>query len=377
MSRSSFRDRWTGPAAVAVVALSVALAVVVPLPGAATAEPTVGATLQNDGDGENAIRYAPTRPVAGEPVTLVALLAAAEGAEYHWEVRGEELRGRAVEHTFEEPGEIVVRLRVVAGEETVRTVETRIDVAHGEDAASETGTGTADVGFRHVPPAPVTGERVTFVAEGVGGGSEPRWDFDGDGEPETRGRVARHTFEEAETASVTLTTGGRETVARKLTVQPTLQGFPGAVSTEQLDCRATRLCRLPGVGWLLGNERVLVHVEGDRTSERFLDRVEEVSGDAPNASTAPGITYFLRVESGTVTEFDVVEESAGRDPTVNVYTDEATVRRVYGSDDPGEALARAYEEGAVRVRGVGFVNRLKLGVLTTVKGVVHAVSNLL
>jgi len=51
------------------------------------------------------------------------------------------------------------------------------------------------------------------------------------------------------------------------------------------------------------------------------------------------------------------------DPTINVYTDEGTVKDLLESKDP-EMLKNSIKSGKIRIEGVGWMNSLRVGVMS-------------
>ena len=45
--------------------------------------------------------------------------------------------------------------------------------------------------------------------------------------------------------------------------------------------------------------------------------------------------------------------------TINMYTDEDTVREILDSDDPVSSVQTAFKEGKITMEGVGLVNSIK------------------
>jgi PKD repeat protein len=123
----------------------------------------------------------PVQVVAGEPVTFDASGSSdADGTveAYAWDLdAGSEFNDGtdvSVEHTFTEPGETTVRLRVT-DDIGLTDIETQdVDVLERPSAA-----------FSFDPPAPVPGETITLVstsADDDGTVDLTEWDLDGDGE---------------------------------------------------------------------------------------------------------------------------------------------------------------------------------------------------
>lgn len=127
--------------------------------------------------------------------------------------------------------------------------------------------------------------------------------------------------------------------------------LPQRVPAERLRCRGYRLCDNPGYRWLAGHERLALYVDG-ADGERY--------------------TYFVELDGGSVTRFEAVdgpEAMAAKEPTLNVYTDEATMMRVASDDDPLTEFAAARDAGDVRIEGVSLGAKLKLGLARFAGGV--------
>jgi len=113
---------------------------------------------------------------------------------------------------------------------------------------------------------------------------------------------------------------------------------PGGVPTCELGNDAPRT----GPGWAFGNERVNIYVEG--------------GGDEPGDPRV----YHARIEDGRLTTLGPAKVE---DPTMRATMDEETFREIESSDAPRAAIQRNYEQGDVRVRGVGPINGLKVGLV--------------
>ena len=147
-------------------------------------------------------------PPAGEPVTFDASSSSdSDGSltRFEWDIDGDgsyDLTGTTIEHTFGSPGEYEVRLRVTdsGGKQSVvtRTVTVAEAVNEPPSAAFEVSTASPDVG-----------DAVRFDASAStdpdGAITEYRWDFTGDGTPDSRGPRVEHTFEQTGEHTVTLT----------------------------------------------------------------------------------------------------------------------------------------------------------------------------
>ncbi len=171
-------------------------------------------------------RYAPTEPAAGDWVSLFADGPTDPRVTYRWTIEGERTAtGYSVGYRFPGPGEYTVTLAATGpGGETATEAKT-ITVG-----AAQSGTGGEERPFRAIPSDPRPGQPVTFVADGVGAAGEYRWDLDGDGETDERGRVVTYVFPadtrvtvtleavtedgRTTTGSTTVSTEGREPVAR-------------------------------------------------------------------------------------------------------------------------------------------------------------------
>ncbi len=66
------------------------------------------------------------------------------------------------------------------------------------------------------------------------------------------------------------------------------------------------------------------------------------------------------IQNGQLVDF---RKGELRDPTINVYTDERTVRDLLESKDP-EMLKNSIKNGKIRIEGVGWMNSLRVGVMS-------------
>ncbi len=73
------------------------------------------------------------------------------------------------------------------------------------------------------------------------------------------------------------------------------------------------------------------------------------------------LMYGIETGKGAkVISFEVAEIS---DPTMKVYTSESTIRTIMNAEDPVSAFQDAFTTGAIKLEGVGLVNKLKVGVM--------------
>jgi putative sterol carrier protein len=105
---------------------------------------------------------------------------------------------------------------------------------------------------------------------------------------------------------------------------------PKAANTTQLAALLSSVTDRPVVSDFLANERISVHLkEGE---------------------------YYITTKDGGITEFG---EGPGTDPTVNVWSDEQTLRQIA---DGNLIFEDAVSSGRVRFEGVGFVSFIKFAV---------------
>ncbi|MBA2862349.1 hypothetical protein [Methanococcus maripaludis] len=65
------------------------------------------------------------------------------------------------------------------------------------------------------------------------------------------------------------------------------------------------------------------------------------------------------IENGKITSF---EKGTLTDATMNVYTDEGTVREILDSENPLSSAQAALKDGKIRMEGVGLVNSIKISI---------------
>ncbi|MFC7133201.1 MULTISPECIES: PKD domain-containing protein [Salinibaculum] len=173
-----------------------------------TQSATVQVTAASVGGGSNSdgasFWMSPRNPLPGETVTLIASGAGGPETTYRWEVGDTEKRGQMVSYTLAGGATTITLSRIGAeGEVTTqsRSVATR-------DASNVTRSGDGGPSLWMTPLSPRPGEAVTLVAEpGATPDSEVadyRWDLDGDGDPDARGRTVRHNFSSDRQTTVTL-----------------------------------------------------------------------------------------------------------------------------------------------------------------------------
>jgi len=142
--------------------------------------------------------HSPLEPRAGRTVTLVADGPDDRRVTYRWDIDADdevELEGAVVTAAFSTPGERRVTLRAVGpdGEMASRTVTLRV-----AEKSTDSG-GQGELRFWTTPVEPKPGQTVTLVADPVVSPEEVedyRWDLDGDGETDARGRTATYAFPE-------------------------------------------------------------------------------------------------------------------------------------------------------------------------------------
>ncbi|MBA2869118.1 hypothetical protein HNP92_001082 [Methanococcus maripaludis] len=80
-----------------------------------------------------------------------------------------------------------------------------------------------------------------------------------------------------------------------------------------------------------------------------------------NVETGEGnLRAYITVENGIITNF---EKGSLENATMNMYTDESTVREILDSDDPVSAAQSALKADKIRMEGVGIVNSIKVSVV--------------
>lgn len=78
------------------------------------------------------------------------------------------------------------------------------------------------------------------------------------------------------------------------------------------------------------------------------------------ASSGSGSAHHFDLDGdGMVTDHGV---GAPEPPTVRVLTSENTTDEILASDDPGAGFNEAYNNDGIRIKGVGVVNSVKIGV---------------
>jgi hypothetical protein len=84
------------------------------------------------------------------------------------------------------------------------------------------------------------------------------------------------------------------------------------------------------------------------------------------------LVYGIETGKGAkVISFEVAEIS---DPTMNVYTSESTIRTIMNAEDPVSAFQDAFKIGAIKLEGVGLLNKLKvdvMGIATNIYGFIQ------
>ncbi len=84
------------------------------------------------------------------------------------------------------------------------------------------------------------------------------------------------------------------------------------------------------------------------------------------------MNWYITREDGSTLKVGVVIQNGQlvdfrkgelRDPTINVYTDEGTVKDLLESKDP-EMLKNCIKNGKIKIEGVGWMNGLRIGVMS-------------
>jgi len=114
-----------------------------------------------------------------------------------------------------------------------------------------------------------------------------------------------------------------------------------AVLIEVKDIYNENLDEVPGiVKKLFGTERINLYIT-------TIDRSKEV--------------YGVQMQDAKIIEFQEGEISK---PTMNLYATEDSIRDIMDSDDPVSAFQEAFAKGEITYKGVGIMNKVKLGVVT-------------
>ncbi|MBA2853164.1 hypothetical protein HNP89_001121 [Methanococcus maripaludis] len=80
-----------------------------------------------------------------------------------------------------------------------------------------------------------------------------------------------------------------------------------------------------------------------------------------NVETGEGnLRAYITVENGIITNF---EKGRLENATMNMYTDESTVREILDSDDPVSVAQSALKADKIRIEGLGIVNSIKVSVV--------------
>jgi len=98
--------------------------------------------------------------------------------------------------------------------------------------------------------------------------------------------------------------------------------------------------KIPFIGSLIGEERIICEISLD-----------------------DGNVLMYGIETGKGAKVISVEVAEISDPTMKVYTSESTIRTIMNAEDPVSAFPDAFTTGAIKLEGVGLVNKLKVGVM--------------
>jgi len=156
--------------------------------------------------------HSPLEPRAGRTVTLVADGPDDRRVTYRWDIDADdevELEGIVVTAAFSTPGERRVTLQADGpdGETASRTATLRV-----AEKSTDSG-GEGELRFWTTPVEPKPGQTVTLVADPVVSPEEVedyRWDLDGDGETDARGRTATYAVPDSRDYTVTVETVGED-----------------------------------------------------------------------------------------------------------------------------------------------------------------------
>lgn len=104
-------------------------------------------------------------------------------------------------------------------------------------------------------------------------------------------------------------------------------------------------------------------VRGQLSDQRIDLRIDTADGERRFAVTTDA--------DARITQLD---ETVANDPTLRVETDESTLCDITTNEDPTAAFAQAYEDGSIKLSGVGIVNSVKVGAVKVVASVVKFLS---
>ena len=95
------------------------------------------------------------------------------------------------------------------------------------------------------------------------------------------------------------------------------------------------------------------------------------------------INFHIALDDGNELVFGLITEkgqvkslssTAVPEPSLNVYSDEATIKELLGSDNPSQLLKKALDEKKVTYKAVGFVNKIKFAFLSGFSSIVSLFS---
>lgn len=150
--------------------------------------------------------HTPSGPRVGQQVTLFANGPSDPRLAYRWDIGDDgtvDIEGRLVDYAFAETGEHAVTLEVVGPDGERETHTATITVQAGRERIGDGG-----LSVWMTPATPRPGQRVTLVADPAPGNQVEtyRWDLDGDGEIDKRGRTVTYSFPDSGATTVTVET---------------------------------------------------------------------------------------------------------------------------------------------------------------------------
>lgn len=91
--------------------------------------------------------------------------------------------------------------------------------------------------------------------------------------------------------------------------------------------------------------------------QKFIQRI--FGNERINADIKGAVPFHVITEDGIVIE---ISEGMLEDPTMNLYSDEDTIRDIIGKE---LTISEAMEQGRIRYEGVGIIKSIKTGLLKT------------
>ena len=268
----------------------------------------------------------------GETVTFDASQSSdPDGAivSYAWDFDGDgttDAIGETVTHSYDEPGQYEVVLRVTDADENTATDTGAITV----EATNESPTAT----FSSSPDTPETGTTVTFDAsqssDPDGAITTYEWDFDGDGTTDATGEAVTHSYGESGDYTVELTVfdgdGASDTVTEIVTVATSEQAPTANLSVSSMSPTTGEAVTFDATESSDPDGSIVSYewdFDGDGT-------VEETGGTVTHTFEESG-TYQVRL---TVIDDDGLSATASERVSVEQDNAAPTARIDYGPPNP-------------------------------------------